>query len=77
MDKTLTVFVVSEKAGEKAVAGLELTDKPKVEYIVGEAFEKKADALQLSLMMKQPTHALTDEVTLMRAKAVKPYPLQS
>ncbi len=33
----------------KAVAGLELTDKPKVEYIVGEALEKELDALQSSL----------------------------
>ena len=55
-------MVSAEEAGEKAVAGLELTDKPKVEYIVGEALRKKADALQSFFEDETTeTHALTDE----------------
>ena len=63
LDKTLTVFVVSaEEAGEKAVAGLELTDKPKVEYIVGEAFEKEGGRFTVVFEDETTeTHALTDE----------------
>ena len=63
LDKTLTVFVVSaEEAGEKAVAGLELTDKPKVEYIVGEALEKEGGRFTVVFEDETTeTHALTDE----------------
>ena len=63
LNKTLTVFVVSaEEAGEKAVAGLELTDKPKVEYIVGEALEKEGGRFTVVFDDETTeTHALTDE----------------
>jgi len=63
LDKTLTVFVVSaEEAGEKAVAGLELTEKPKVEYIVGEAFEKEGGRFTVVFEDETTeTHALSDE----------------
>ena len=61
LGKTLTVFVVSaEEAGEKAVAGLELTDKPKVEYIVGEALEKEGGRFTVVFEDETTeTHALT------------------
>ena len=55
-------MVSAEEAGEKAVAGLELTDKPKVEYIVGEALEKEGGRFTVVFEDETTeTHALTDE----------------